>query len=141
VYNGTAVPLTITDDSLFESDGVFDIYAVDTCLGATLPPGGECGISVRLHDDGKPHLRTQLVATGTNATAGGICVPTDRGPPCTVIGMGSVTSRPSFTDQDRDMWADPAVLDVGSAIVGTTTGPKTVTLRGLAFVSQEGPHP
>lgn len=138
VYNGSGVPLTITDDSLFESDGVFDIYAVDSCLGATLPPGGECGVSVRLHDDGNPHLRTQLVV---NATTAGICVPTDGGPPCKFRGMGSVTSRPSFTDRDTDMWADPAALDVGSGIVGTTTAPKTVTLAGWAWIPTEAPHP
>jgi len=138
VYNGTTVPLTITDDTLQNSDGVFDIHPLDTCLGKTIPPGGECGVSVRLHDDGKPHLRTALVATG--AVVG--CVPDSEGPSCTVVGIGSVTSRSLYTDPDNDLYADPTVLDLGAATVGTATAARPVMLTGWADISEvEFPHP
>ncbi|OLE28326.1 MAG: hypothetical protein AUG49_02850 [Catenulispora sp. 13_1_20CM_3_70_7] len=90
VYNGTAWPLTVTADTFQNADGVFDINPLDTCLGKTIPPGGECGVSVRLHDDGQPHLRTALVVT---ATRDATCrPPSSGGPSCTVIGIGSITS-------------------------------------------------
>jgi hypothetical protein len=147
VYNGTGEPVTITDTVLQHDDGVFDVYPLNTCLGATIAAGGECGVSVRLHDDGKQHLQTALRVDGTETCIdAGINLasppPAASVPTCTVTGIGSVTARSTSTRPDNDLYAVPAALNVGSATVGTTTPAQNVTLTGWADLTEvEFPHP
>ncbi|OLE28327.1 MAG: hypothetical protein AUG49_02855 [Catenulispora sp. 13_1_20CM_3_70_7] len=118
VFNGTGLPVTVTAESFLNGANRFDVFPTQSCIGHTLPAGGECAVSVRYTDDGAVHSQAALKVDGFHPPGG-----------APVTGQGAITVR-TARQPDNDLYAVPSVLDFGNQPVGKRSAPLSVTLTG-----------